>query len=72
MTKGYEERKEANKRYLEKLDEIKVRVPKGRKAAIEAYVVEAGYYSVNGYISDLIRVDIGLTEEEWRRKDETD
>jgi hypothetical protein len=31
MTKHYEQRKESNKRYLSKFDEVKFRVPKGQK-----------------------------------------
>lgn len=72
MTKGYEIRKEANKRYLEKLDEIKLRMPKGRKADIEAHVKRKGESSVNGYITGLIRTDMGLTEEEWKEGQKED
>ena len=31
MTKHYEQRKKANERYLSKLDEIRIRVPNGKK-----------------------------------------
>ncbi len=40
---------EGNKRYLEKLDEIKIRVPKGRKAEIQAHAEQQGE-SVNTFI----------------------
>lgn len=44
---------EGNKRYLEKLDEIKVRVPKGKKAEIQAHA-EAHGESLNGFINRAI------------------
>ena len=48
----------ANKRYIEeKTDEIKIRVPKGRKAIIQAYVADRGT-NVNAYINDLIDKDM--------------
>ena len=40
---------EGNKRYLQTLDEIKIRVPKGRKAEIQA-VADAVGESLNKYI----------------------
>lgn len=44
---------EGNKRYLEKLDEIKVRVPKGRKAEIQAHAESMGE-TTNGFIKRAI------------------
>ena len=44
---------EGNKRYLEKLDEIKVRFPKGRKDIIKAHADARGE-SVNGFINRAI------------------
>lgn len=61
----YEYNKEYAKKYLGKLDEIKLRVPKGRKADISAHAASKGYNSVNALISALLRADMGLTEEEW-------
>lgn len=68
---SYEYNKEYAKKYIEKFDEIKLRVPKGCKAAIEAHAKE-GEESVNGYINRLIRADMRLTEAEWKEgaKDE--
>ena len=40
---------EGNKKYLQTLDEIKVRVPKGRKAELQAHAEEQGE-SINGFI----------------------
>ena len=44
---------DGNKRYLEKLDEIKLRVPKGKKERIQDYVSAKGE-SLNGFINRLI------------------
>lgn len=68
MTKGYEQRKEANKRYLEKQDELKIRVPGGRKSDIETHAKNCGL-SVNGLVNRLLMADMGIsTEEEWKTK----
>lgn len=61
----YDYNKEYAKKYLGKFDEIKVRIPKGRKSTIEARANEQGE-SVNGYINGLIRADVGLSEDEWK------
>ena len=53
MTKHYEQRKEANKKYLEKFDEIKVRVPGGKKEEYKAKA-EAEGKSLNQFIIDRI------------------
>jgi len=54
MTKGYEQRKEANKRYLAKLAEIRIRMADdGRKETIKAAADAAGQ-SVNAYILQAI------------------
>ncbi len=54
MTKGYEQRKESNKKYLAKLDEIRIRMPKGEKDKLKAFVEEHGYTSVNQFVVDAI------------------
>ena len=61
----YEYNKEYAKKYLGKMDEIKVRMPKGRKATVEALAAERGQ-SVNGLINELLRAAAGLTEDEWK------
>ena len=53
MTKGYEQRKEANKKYLATLDEIRIRVPKGKKDEYKAKADAEGK-SLNQYIIDCI------------------
>ena len=47
-------------------DEIKVRVPKGRKADVDAYVKEHEG-SINGLVNNLLRETLGMTEEEWKQ-----
>ena len=44
-----EARKRANDKYIEKRDEIKGRVPKGRKAELQAHAEQKGE-SLNGVI----------------------
>ena len=48
-----EARKRANQRYIDKQEEIKVRVSKGRKEIIQAHA-EARGESVNGFINRAI------------------
>ena len=50
-------------------DEIKIRIPKGRKADIEAYV-KAHEGSINGLMNRLLRNILEMTEEEWKRSEE--
>lgn len=66
MSKYYQQQKAAIERYLQKLERLVFRVPKGRKAEIEAYAAAAGK-SVNGLITDLLRQEMGMTEEEWKK-----
>ncbi len=62
MSKHYEQRKEANKRYLEKQDELKIRIPGGQKATVQAAAVAAGE-SVNEYTQKALLARMGL--ETW-------
>lgn len=48
-------------------EEIKVRLPRGRKADITAHAQSKGL-SVNSLVGELLRADLNMTEEEWRRK----
>lgn len=63
MTKGYQQRKKSNEKYLATLDEIKIRVPKGRKDAIRAHADSRGE-SVNGFISRAINEAIERDKEQ--------
>ncbi|MGN0184660.1 MAG: hypothetical protein ACI4AL_06045 [Aristaeellaceae bacterium] len=47
-------------------DSFLVRVPKGRKATIEEWAKARGE-SVNGLINRLMREEIGVSEDEWKR-----
>lgn len=49
-------------------DEMKIRVPKGRKQAVEAHARRKGE-SVNGLVNALLRGDMGLTEDEWKNQE---
>lgn len=66
---GYEYNKEYAKKYIGKLDELKVRIPKGRKMDLEAHAQRKGF-SVNGLINTLLREDMNLSEDEWKRSPE--
>lgn len=46
-------------------DRIEVKVPKGRKQAVEAHARERGE-SVNGLVNALLRGEMGLSDEEWK------
>ena len=48
-----EAQKKASVKYLEKLDEVRIRMPKGRKATIQANAEVRGE-SVNGFINRAI------------------
>lgn len=47
-------------------DSFLVRIPKGRKQSVEAFAREHGE-SVNGVINRLLRVEMGLSEPEWKQ-----
>ena len=61
MSKHYEQRKEANKRYLEKQDELKIRIPGGQKAAVQAAAAALGE-SVNEFTQRALLARMGLTD----------
>ena len=50
-------------------DRIQLVVPKGIKQAIEEHAKSKGE-SINGLINALLRADMGMTEEEWKRSAE--
>lgn len=43
----------------EKYDRLSVQVPKGQKAVIEEHWRAKGYSSLNSYVNDLIKKDMG-------------
>lgn len=62
------QQKAVNKYIKGNYDRLNVTIPKGRKQAVEAHAKGKGE-SVNGYVNGLIRGDMGLTEDEWKRGD---
>ena len=52
-------------------DQLGIRVPKGRKDDIEAFAASKGQ-SVNGYVNALIRENMGVSECDWKRREETE
>lgn len=59
------QQKAVNKYIKNNYDSLRIVVPKGQKAAIEAAAKKAEE-SVNGYVNRLIRTDLGLSDEEWK------
>lgn len=57
MTKHYEQRKKANEKYLEQLEDIKVRVPKGQRDVYKAHAESKGT-SLNKLIIELLEGDM--------------
>lgn len=54
-------------KYNEKAyDQIKVTVPKGKRAEIQKWAQERGE-TVNGFVNEAFRVGMGLSVEEWKR-----
>lgn len=50
----------------EAYDSLRIRIPKGRKAIVEA-VAEARGMSVNGLVNGFLREAAGLSESDWKR-----
>lgn len=50
-------------------DRLAITIPKGRKEAVETYAKNQGV-SVNLLVNNLLRDSIGMTEEEWKAKQE--
>ena len=50
-------------------DSLLIRLPRGRKTAIEALAHEHGE-SINGFVNALLRAATGLTEQEWYERPE--
>ena len=52
-------------------DEVKIRIPKGRKVDIDAYAKLHGQ-SINSLMNGLIRDTLGMSEEDWKRSSDDD
>lgn len=50
-------------------DRLNIVIPKGLKGAVEAHAKRKGE-SVNGLVNELLRADMGLSEDEWKQRDE--
>lgn len=50
---------DGNRRYHEKFDDVRIRIPKGMREELRKVAEEKGY-SVNAYIKKLIKDDSGL------------
>lgn len=50
----------AAQKYIEKMDDVKVRFKKGSRDAVRAYAVAHGYNSLQDYIKKLINKDSGI------------
>jgi len=50
-------------------DELKIRIPKGKKQVVEAHAKGKGK-SINSYVNSLLRADIGLSEDKWKQDKE--
>lgn len=63
-----EAQKKASVKYLEKLDEVRIRMPKGRKDIIKSHA-EAQGESVNGFINRAIDETMERDHDKARRND---
>ena len=52
-------------------DDLRIRIPKGRKADVEAYAAEQGA-TINGLVNSYLRSALSLSEEEWKAAPATD
>ena len=58
-------RSEINNAYAKKAyDSLRIIVPKGRKADVDAYAKSIGK-STNGLVNELLREALGIQPEEW-------
>jgi hypothetical protein len=64
------QQKAVNKYIKNNYDVVRATVPKGLKDKITYRAYESGHASVTAYISHLIRDDMGMTAEEWKKAGE--
>lgn len=58
--------KAVDKYVRENYDRIGIKVPKGRKADIEAFA-KSRNLSVNALMASLLQNEMGISEDEWKR-----
>lgn len=46
---------------------LNIKVPKAQEAAVKAHAESKGQ-SVNGLVNELLRIDMGISTEEWKTK----
>lgn len=59
--------KATNKYNAANYDSLRIVVPKGQKAAVDAHAKSKGL-STNALVNELLRADMGLSAEEWKAK----
>lgn len=69
MTTTKAQQKAVNKYIKNNYDSLRIVVPKGRKAAVEAHAKAKGE-SINGLVNALLRADMGLSEADWKQAEE--
>ena len=65
--KGKASTRAKNKYNTANYDSLRIVVPKGRKADVGAHARNKGE-SINGLVNGLLRTDMGLTEDEWKKE----
>ena len=71
QTNGKASTRAKNKYNAANYDSLRIVVPKGRKATVEAFAREHGE-SVNGLVNALLRAKMGLSEVEWKKGEAED
>lgn len=59
--------KAVDKYVKENYARLNIKVPKAQEVAVKAHAEKKGQ-SVNALVNELLRVDMGITEEEWKAK----
>ena len=67
--KGKASTRAKNKYNAANYDSLRIVIPKGRKAAVEAHAKAKGE-SINGLVNALLRADMGLSEADWKQAEE--
>lgn len=65
--KGKASTRAKNKYNANNYDSLRIVVPKGRKADVEAHAKNKGE-SVNGLVNALLRADMGVSEGDWKKE----
>lgn len=65
MTTTKAQQKAVNKYIKNNYDSLRIVVPKGRKADVEAHAKRKGE-SINGLVNALLRADMGMSDSEWK------